>query len=70
MDIFNHWMEEGEREAGSWSWEEDLLKAVSGDPCLHHQPPVEEEDSDMLNPPDMLSGEFVAPPPPTSPTSS
>merc|ERR1719410_2612751 len=62
MDIFNHWVEEGEREAGSWSWEEDLLKAVSGDPCLHHQPPMEEEDTDMLNTPDMLTEEFVAPP--------
>merc|ERR1719410_1107979 len=62
MDIFNHWVEEGEREAGSWSWEEDLLKAVSGDPCLHHQPPAEEEDTDMLNTPDMLTEEFVAPP--------
>merc|ERR1719195_1480997 len=62
MDIFNNWVEEGEREAGSWSWEEDLLKAVSGDPCLHHQPPVEEEDTDMLNTPDMLTEEFVAPP--------
>merc|ERR1719189_2366407 len=60
MDIFNHWMEEGEREAGSWSWEEDLLKAVSGDPCLHHQPPME-EDTDMLNTPDMLTEDFVAP---------
>merc|ERR1719410_2080747 len=62
MDIFNHWVEEGERETGSWSWEEDLLKAVSGDPCLHHQPPMEEEDTDMLNTPDMLTEEFVAPP--------
>merc|ERR1719412_1210916 len=62
MDIFNHWVEEGARETGSWSWEEDLLKAVSGDPCLHHQPPVEEEDTDMLNTPDMLTEEFVAPP--------
>merc|ERR1719297_126366 len=62
MDIFNHWVKEGEREAGSWSWEEDLLKAVSGDPCLHHQPPMEEEDADMLNTPDMLTEEFVAPP--------
>merc|ERR1712038_1489114 len=60
MDIFNNWV--GERETGSWSWEEDLLKAVSGDPCLHHQPPVEEEDGDMLNTPDMLTEEFVAPP--------
>merc|ERR1719336_3071554 len=62
MDIFNNWVEEGARETGSWSWEEDLLKAVSGDPCLHHQPPVEEEDGDMLNTPDMLTEEFVAPP--------
>merc|ERR1719189_2821890 len=61
MDIFNHWVEKGEREAGSLSWEEDLLKAVSGDPCLHHQPPMEEEDTDMLNTPDMLTEEFVAP---------
>merc|ERR1712079_923950 len=60
MDIFNNWV--GERETGSWSWEEDLLKAVSGDPCLHHQPPVEEKDTDMLNTPDMLTEEFVAPP--------
>merc|ERR1712079_433089 len=58
----NHWVEEGESEAQSWSWEEDLLKAVSGDPCLHHQPPMEEEDADMLNTPDMLTEEFVAPP--------
>merc|ERR1712079_504830 len=58
----NHWVEEGESEAQSWSWEEDLLKAVSGDPCLHHQPPMEEEDGDMLNTPDMLTEEFVAPP--------
>merc|ERR1719333_1472133 len=62
MDIFNNWVEEGARETGSWSWEEDLLKAVSGDPCLHHQPTVEEEDGDMLNTPDMLTEEFVAPP--------
>merc|ERR1719166_458954 len=62
MDIFNHWVEEGARETGSWSWEEDLLKAVSGDPCLHHQPSVKEEDADMLNTPDMLTEEFVAPP--------
>merc|ERR1712079_660329 len=63
MDIFNNWVEEGARETGSWSWEEDLLKAVSGGPCLHHQPPVEEEeDADMLNTPDMLTEEFVAPP--------
>merc|ERR1719195_497305 len=61
MDIFNHWVEEGARETGSWSWEEDLLKAVSGDPCLHHQPLAEEEDTDMLNTPDMLTEEFVAP---------
>merc|ERR1712038_783246 len=59
MDIFNNWV--GERETGSWSWEEDLLKAVSGDPCLHHQPPAEEDDTDMLNTPDMLTEEFVAP---------
>merc|ERR1719410_2162255 len=62
MDIFNNWVEEGARETGSWSWEEDLLKAVSGDPCLHHQPPMEEEDADALNTPDMLTEEFVAPP--------
>merc|ERR1719336_1396804 len=43
MDIFNNWVEEGARETGSWSWEEDLLKAVSGDPGLHHQPPMEED---------------------------
>merc|ERR1719325_371662 len=61
MDIFNNWVEEGARETGSWSWEEDLLKAVSGDPCLHHQPPVEEEDADALNNPDKLTEEFVAP---------
>merc|ERR1719412_903520 len=59
MDIFNNWV--GERETGSWSWEEDLLKAVSGAPCLHHQPLAEEKDSDMLNTPDMLTEEFVAP---------
>merc|ERR1719410_3024827 len=62
MDMFNDWVEEGARETGSWSWEEDLLKAVSGDPGLHHQPLAEEEDGDMLNTPDMLTEEFVAPP--------
>merc|ERR1719422_1605213 len=41
MDIFNNWVEEGARETGSWSWE---------------------EDTDMLNTPDMLTEEFVAPP--------
>merc|ERR1719150_2606036 len=62
MDIFNNWVEEGENETGTWSWEEDLLNAVSGDPCLHHQNPAVEEDTDMLNTPDMLTEEFVAPP--------
>merc|ERR1711963_328433 len=62
MDIFNNWVEEGARETGSWSWEEDLLKAMGGDPGLHHQPTVEEDDTDMLNTPDMLTEEFVAPP--------